>query len=628
MCGIVGYIGQRAAAGLLIEGLEKLEYRGYDSAGVAILDADQPKLQVIKHQGKVAATAAAVAAAKPMGTSGIAHTRWATHGEPSDRNAHPHANCGGTLAVVHNGQLTNYQALKKQLTSQGHTFQSDTDTEVLAHLLEDFRKGGDDLITAVQKTTQLIAGGTFALVAIDAATPDMLVAACMGSPLYIGLADDGLFLASDHRAFRAQTDKSVQLKDGQLAVINADRTYRVLTFENKDKQVPHDIQHLKYQLEDIEKGTYATFMEKEIVEQPDVVRRVLDGRSTEDGMIRLGGIETHPEFQSFVKKQLHDVLILGCGTSLYAGETVARFFQEHGFEVQAMDAAEFSTSSFQVKPTTLVVPISQSGTTADVLVAMEKVKAAGAVSFALVNVPGSKLTSYGSGMYLHAGPETGVASTKAFTAQVLSGALLVLALAQEGRLNAPHVAAFVTRAKTLSFAIEKILSQAETYKKIGQTLKEVPRMLYIGRGYGLPVAKEGALKMMEIARIPSLGMSAASMKHGPIALVDSESVVVAVCMRDPKVPELYDLTISNVEQVLARKGRVIIVAEEGDERVAILGPKGQHPEAVIFVPAVHYGILSAITAMIPLQILALSAAEARGMNVDQPMNLAKSVTVL
>ncbi len=626
MCGIVGYIGQKSAAGFLIEGLEKLEYRGYDSAGVALLDVEQEPLQIIKHQGKVAATAAAVAAIKPTGTSGIAHTRWATHGEPSDRNAHPHADCRGTIAVVHNGQLTNYQALKKQLTAQGHTFQSDTDTEVLAHLLEDFRKNGDDLVTAVQKTTQVIAGGTFALVAIDAATPDTLVAACMGSPLYIGLADDGLFLASDHRAFRAHTDKSVQLKDGQMAIINADHTYRVVTFDNH--QSPHDIQQLKYQLEDIEKGTYATFMEKEIVEQPDVVRRVLDGRSTDDGMVRLGGIETHPEFQSFIKKQLHDVLILGCGTSLYAGETVARFFQEHGYEVQAMDAAEFATSSFQVKPTTLVVPMSQSGTTADLLVAMEKVKAAGAVSFSLVNVPGSKLTSYGTGMYLHAGPETGVASTKAFTAQVLSGALLVLALAQESRLNAPHVAAFTERAKTLSFAIEKILAQSDDYKKIGQSLKDVPRMLYIGRGYGLAVAKEGALKMMEIARIPSLGMSAASMKHGPIALVDSETVVVAICIHDPKVPELYDLTVSNVEQVLARKGRVIIVAEEGDDRVATLGPNGQHPEAVISVPKVHYGILSAITTMIPLQILALAAAEVRGMNVDQPMNLAKSVTVL
>ncbi len=626
MCGIVGYIGQRAAAGLLIEGLEKLEYRGYDSAGVAVLDVENKQLRVIKHQGKVATTAAAVATTKPTGTSGIAHTRWATHGEPSDRNAHPHTDCRGTLAVAHNGQLTNYQALKKQLQSQGHTFQSDTDTEVLAHLLEDFRAAGDDLVTAVQKTTQVIAGGTFALVAIDAASPETLVAACMGSPLYVGLADDGLFLASDHRAFRAYTDSSIQLQDGQIAVINADRTYKILTFDNHSS--PHDIQQLKYQLEDIEKGKFSTFMEKEIFEQPAVVDRVLDGRSAETGTIRLGGLETHPEFQAFVKNQLHDVLILGCGTSLFAGETVARFFQEHGYEVQAMDAAEFATSSFQVKPTTLVIPISQSGTTADLLAAMEKVKAAGAVSFALVNVPGSKLTSYGSGMYLHAGPETGVASTKAFTAQVLSGALLVLALAQNGRLNAPHVAAFTSRAKTLSTAIEKILSQADTYKKLGQSLKDVLRMLYIGRGYGLPVAKEGALKMMEIARIPSLGMSAASMKHGPIALVDADTVVVAVCMRDPKVPELYDLTISNVEQVLARKGRVIIVAEEGDDKVATLGPKGQHPEAVIRVPAVHYGVLSAITAMIPLQILALAAAEVRGLNVDQPVNLAKSVTVL
>lgn len=626
MCGIVGYIGQRAAAGLLIEGLERLEYRGYDSAGVAVLDAEQKTLHVIKRQGKVATTAAAVHQDRPIGKSGIAHTRWATHGQPSDRNAHPHADCAGTVAVVHNGQLTNYQALKQQLLAQGHRFQSDTDTEVLAHLLEDFRSSGDSLVSAVQKTTSLIEGGTYAIVAIDAASPETLVAACMGSPLYIGIAADGLFLASDHRAFRAHTDRSVQLHDGQIAVINADRTYRVLTFGNEP--VSHDIQRLKYQLEDIEKGTYGTFMEKEIFEQPDVVRRVLDGRASADGRIRLGGIEAFPGFQTFVRQQLHDVLILGCGTSLFAGEAITRFFQEHGYEAQAIDAAEFATSSIPVKPSTLVIPISQSGTTADLLVAMERVKAAGAASFALVNVPGSKLTSYGTGMYLHAGPETGVASTKAFTAQVLSGSLLVLALAQEGRLNAPHVEAFCSRAAGLADALTTILRDAEMYRDIGQSLRDVPRMLYIGRGYGLAVAKEGALKMMEIARIPSLGMSAAAMKHGPIALVDDATAVVAICLRDPKIPELYELTLSNVEQVLARKGRVIVVAEAGDDRVATLGPRGQHPEQVVFIPPAHYGVLSAITSVVPLQLIALSAAAARGLNVDQPVNLAKSVTVL
>lgn len=625
MCGIVGYIGQQAAAGLLIEGLEKLEYRGYDSAGVALLEIDG-QLRVIKHRGKVAVAAQAVAAVKSAGKSGIAHTRWATHGEPSDINAHPHTDCRGTLAVVHNGQLTNYQVLKTQLLKTGHTFRSDTDTEVIAHLLEDFRAAGDDLVTAMQKTILLIKGGTFALVAIDSSTPHQLVAACLGSPLYLGIADDGLFLASDHRAFRSSTNRCVQLQDGQMAVINADRTYRLLTFDNGS--VPPEVQELQYQLEDLEKGDFSTYMEKEIFEQPAVISRVLDGRATGEGTIRLGGIETHPEFQNFIRQQIHDIIILGCGTSLYAGEAIARFLQEHGFEVQALDAAEFATSSVQVKPSTLVIPVSQSGTTADLLVAMEKVKAAGAVSFAMVNVPGSKLTTYGTGMYLQAGPETGVASTKAFTAQVLSGALLTLALSQHQRLNAPHIKAFTDRTANLSTIIQLILNQAPKYKDIGRTLKDVPRMLYIGRGYGLAVAKEGALKMMEIARIPSLGMSAATMKHGPIALVDDETVIVAICMRDPKVPELYDLTMSNVEQVLARKGRVIAIAEEGDGRVATIGPPGHHPEHIIYVPAVHYGVLSTITAMIPLQLLALSAAEARGCNVDQPVNLAKSVTVL
>jgi len=624
MCGIVGYIGQKAAAGILIEGLEKLEYRGYDSAGVALLDNDQ--LKIIKHQGKVAVTAAAVGQQQNSSTSGIAHTRWATHGEPSDRNAHPHADCHGTIAVVHNGQLPNYQALKQQLISRHHTFRSDTDTEVIAHFIEEFRQQGNDLTTAMRKTIALIAGGTFAMVAIDARQPDQLIAACMGSPLYLGIGQDGLYLSSDHRAFRAATSRYIQLRDGEMAVINHDRSYRVMTFD--EQKIEPDIQELKYQLEDLEKGEFKTFMEKEIFEQPEVVRRVLDGRATGDGRIRLGGIETRPDFQAFIDQEMHDILMLGCGTSLFASEAVTRFFQEHGFEVQAWDAAEFATAAVQVKPSTLVIPVSQSGTTADLLMAMEKVKAAGAVSFALVNVPGSKLTTFGTGMYLQAGPETGVASTKAFTAQVLSGALLCLAMVQGKRLNAPHVSAFFERAQQLPGQIETILHQADAIKSIGKNLKHVPRMLYIGRGYGLSVAKEGALKMMEIATIPSLGMSAATMKHGPIALVDSDTVIVAICLADPKAPQLYDLTASNIEQVLARRGRVIVVAAEGDQWVVKLGSAGHHPEQIIYVPAVPYGILSTITSMIPLQLLALAAAEARGLNVDQPVNLAKSVTVL
>lgn len=626
MCGIVGYIGQRAAAGFLIEGLEKLEYRGYDSAGIALTETHGAPLAIIKRQGKVATTAAAVRERQPQGQSGIAHTRWATHGQPSDANAHPHGDCRDMVAVVHNGQLVNHQALRQQLQLSGHTFRSETDTEVLAHLIEDFRKQGDSLVTAVQKTTALIDGGTFALVAIDSASPNELVAACMGSPLYVGLAEHGLFLASDHRAFRAHTDQSIQLHDGQMAIIHRDRSYQIVTFDNTP--VHSAVQQLKYHVDEIEKGAFRTFMEKEIFEQPAVVQRVLEGRSTEDGHIRLGGIESNPAFQAFARGQLQQVLLLGCGTSLFAGETLTRFFQEHGFVAQAMDAAEFSTSSVIVNAQTLVIPISQSGTTADLLAAMEKVKAAGAVSFALVNVPGSKLTTYGTGMYLHAGPETGVASTKAYTAQVLSGALLVLALAQDRALNAPHVAAFVQRSQGLSAQIQRLLDQAEQYRSIARTLVTTPRMLYIGRGYGLPVAKEGALKMMEIARIPSLGMSAAAMKHGPIALIDEETVVVAICLDDPKVPGLYDLTVSNVEQVLARKGRVIIVAEEGDERITSLGSHGQRPQHIIQIPKSAYGITSSILAMVPLQILALATAELRGCNVDQPMNLAKSVTVL
>ncbi len=625
MCGIVGYIGQQSAAGLLVAGLEKLEYRGYDSAGVAIID-DQQSLVIHKRQGKVAVTAAAVREHQPRGTMGIAHTRWATHGEPSDRNAHPHADCLDTIAVVHNGQLPNYQALRSRLAADGHTLRSDTDTEVIAHLLEEFRSKGDDFVTAVRHTISLLEGGTFALVVIDRREPDQMVAACLGSPMYVGVNDHELFVASDHRAFRASTSRSIQLQDGQMAILGRHGAYKIMTFDQTT--IAPAVQELKYRLEDLEKEGYGTFMEKEIHEQPDVIRRVLEGRATDDGHVRLGGIESHPEFARFVAEEMRQVLILGCGTSLFAGEAIARFFQEQGFTVEAMDAAEFATSHMKVTPATLVIPISQSGTTADLLVAMDKVRAAGAVSFALVNVPGSKLTTYGTGMHLQAGPETGVASTKAFVAQVLSGALLVTALAQRDRLNAPHVRAFLDRAEGLSRAVATILEANDTFRMIGHELATTPRMLYIGRGYGLSVAKEGALKMMEIARIPSLGMSAATMKHGPIALVDTETTVVALCFRDPRVPELYDLTLSNVEQVLARGGRVIAITEVGDERVPTLGPSGNHPRHVIQVPAVQYGILTAITGVVPLQAIALHTAAARGMNVDQPMNLAKSVTVL
>lgn len=626
MCGIVGYIGQNAAARFLVDGLERLEYRGYDSAGVAIIDAEGKQLQVIKHQGKVAVTGTAVFRQRPLGKSGIAHTRWATHGEPSDRNAHPHVDCRQSIAVVHNGQLPNYQALKKQLIADGHEFRSDTDTEVIAHLLERFRGRGSSLVESVQKTIALIEGGTFAIVAVDALRPGEMVAACMGSPLYLGIASDGLFIASDHRAFRAHTNQYIPLADGQMVIIDDQQRFRVVTFSNQP--LDPEIQELKYKLEDIEKNGYATFMEKEIHEQPGVIERVLEGRATNDGRIRLGGFETQPDLVRFVRHEMRKIVVLGCGTSLYASEAITRFLQEHGFDVEAVDAAEFTTSLRHVGTDTLFIPISQSGTTADLLVAMDKVKAAGAVSFALVNVPGSRLTTYGPGLYLQAGPETGVASTKAFSAQVLSGAIVTLALAQEGKLNAPHVQAFIERTHRLPQAVRDILSHAEHIKGIASTLAPTPRMLFIGRGYGLPVAKEGALKMMEIARIPSLGMSSATMKHGPIALIDQDTAVVAICLRDPRVPELYDLTLSNVEQVLARKGRVIVVAEEGDVRVSQIGSADHHPEHIIRIPSVQYGVLSAVTSMIPLQLLALFTAEARGLNVDQPVNLAKSVTVL
>ncbi len=622
MCGIVGYIGPRRATPHLLEGLRRMEYRGYDSAGIAV--DEHGKLVIVKRKGPVEVTAEAVQKEELVGTIGIAHTRWATHGKPSQRNAHPHLDCSGHIAVVHNGMLTNFKALREGLEVRGHTFRSETDTEIIAHFVEQFRSDGDSLVTAVQKTAMLLKENAFAFAVIDSTVPDEIVAARMGSDLFVGVSDGELFIASDTRAFRRYTDEYVYVRDGQVAVIRRGGTYQILTFDNEE--VAHAVEKVWYDLGEIEKGEHPTFMRKEIYEQGDVARRVLEGRFTEQLHVHIGGIVRKPEFQKFLM-ELKRVLILGCGTSKFAGMAIARYFEEFGYPAEVVDAAEFATSYRHVSPDTLVIPISQSGTTADVLDAVERLKDDNAVIFSLVNVPGSALSLVGNGMYVRAGLETAVASTKAYPAQIISGCFLALAIARiSGRASALDVQNFSDAGQTLARSVDRILKQGASYEDLGRELARVSRLVYLGRGYTLAAAYEGALKMLEIAYISALEKSAAEMKHGPLALVDRKTVVMAICLPDPHMPQTYDRTVDNVVQVLSRGGRVIVVAEEGDERILSLESSGTKPERIIRVPPT-IGPFSAITSVIPLQLIAHGAATALDRKIDQPRHLAKSVTV-
>lgn len=627
MCGIVGYTGVRLAAPLLIEGLRRLEYRGYDSAGIALPASSQ--LEIIKRadpndQRAVELIADLMTSAESSSTIGLGHTRWATHGARTDVNAHPHTDCSGRLAVVHNGQITNHVALRRQLQQAGHQFRSSTDTEIIPHLIEMFLGQQDDLITAVRKTAKLLEGA-FAFVVLSNEVSATLIGARRSSPLCIGIMDDGRFLASDPEAFLASTSAYIDVNDGEIAIVEPTQ-HRIVTFDNEE--VTGLVQQVQYELEQIERGTFATFMAKEIHEQPEVVHRVFEGRVTASGLIRLGGIERRPDFQRFIATEMTDIILLGCGTSLYAGMMIERQLQELGFRARAIDAAEFTTGPSLLTPGTLVIPISQSGETRDLLDAMERVKASGCWSFAMCNKPATALTKYGTGLYLHAGPEKGVASTKAFLAQVLSGWLLSLNLGSlTGRVNTLQISGLGQQVRQFEAAATEILSFSEEFCRIGAAMKDVPRMLYIGRGYNLPLAMEGALKMMEITQIPSLGMSAAAMKHGPISLVDSETVIVAVCLPDPRQPDVLERSIENVHQVVSAAGRVTVVTTEATaERFMAISHGMQCIHQVIAVPDCLAGPASAL-AVIPLQLLALGTAEARGLNVDKPRNLAKAVTV-
>jgi glucosamine--fructose-6-phosphate aminotransferase (isomerizing) len=607
MCGIVGYVGSQDSLPILLEGLRRLEYRGYDSAGVAILNGQG--LIVEKAAGKIAVLEGLLNGSKPSGTLGIAHTRWATHGEPTTVNAHPHVDCKGNIAVAHNGIIENYVTLKKKLEEEGHRFTTDTDTETIAHLIEKYFEG--NLERAVAAALRHVTG-TYGIAVISRDDPGKIVGARHGSPLVVGICDSEYVLASDVSAIIRHTNQVVYLDDEEMVVLTP-RGIHTTTI--REETVSKRVETVDWDLEKIEKAGYAHFMLKEIFEQPQSLRNTLRGRLLADeGTSRLGGLNMSPaELRAITR-----VVITACGTSWHAGMIGEYLIEELArIPVEVEYASEFRYRNPILEPGTVVIAVSQSGETADTLAAMREAKRRGARVLGVCNVVGSTIArESGGGVYIHAGPEIGVASTKAFTSQVAALALLTLYLGRLGELS-PELGAELTRElASIPDKIERILAGADKVKAIARAYARHNNFLYLGRGYNFPVALEGALKLKEISYIHAEGYPAAEMKHGPIALIDENMPVVFICTQD----SAYEKVLNNMEEVRARRGKIIAIASEGDEHVAT---KADH---VLYIPRV-LGPLTPLLSVVPLQLLAYYIAVERKCDVDQPRNLAKSVTV-
>jgi glucosamine--fructose-6-phosphate aminotransferase (isomerizing) len=608
MCGIVGYTGPRQAAPLVLEGLRRLEYRGYDSAGIAVVNGG---LEVIKAPGKISALEKLIAGSPPAGRTAIAHTRWATHGAPNQENAHPHTDCGGMVALAHNGIIENAGALRQALKLRGHVFRSETDTEVIGHLIEEFLTQGHTFEDAVAAALHEVEG-TYGIAVVSARDPETIVAARRGSPLLVGVGTGENFVASDASAVLAHTRSVVYLDDGEIAVIRPNE-YRILDgVAVKDKTVTQ----LEWDLATIERGGHAHFMLKEILEQPESLRNTLRGRLLEEeGTARFGGLNISDDELQHVQR----IVITACGTSWHAGLIGEYMIEELArIPTEVEYASEFRYRNPIVDEHTLVIGISQSGETADTLAALREAKRRGARTLGLVNVVGSTIArEVDGGIYLHAGPEIGVASTKAFTSQIAALALFTLKL---GRLRALSVlqGREIVRALTkLPGLVEQVLTNTlPQVEKLGERLARAANVLYLGRGYNFPVALEGALKLKEISYIHAEGYPAAEMKHGAIALIDDLMPVIFIAPRDA----VYQKVVSNIEEVKARGGRVIAIVTEGDTMLTRLADhRIEIPETL--------DLLTPVLSVLPLQMLAYYIAVRRGCNVDQPRNLAKSVTV-
>ena len=607
MCGIIGYIGMRGATPLLLEGLKRMEYRGYDSAGVAVMNGGG--VETRKAAGKISELERALAASPVAGDMGIGHTRWATHGVPNECNAHPHVDCNGDIAVVHNGIIENSGTLKKELIAHGHTFVSDTDTEVIAHLIEEAFDGNleDAVIEALWQIE-----GTYGIAVVSSKDKNKIVAARKGSPLLIGLGDGEYYVASDVSAILAQTREVVYLDDGDVAVLTRDG-YTILN--QRAQQLERGVSKIDWDLDQIERGGFAHFMLKEIFEQPATVENCMRGRLLPDqGTSKLGGLNmTDEELLRF-----DNILITACGTSWHSaliGEHMLESLARIPVEVEY--ASEFRYRNPIVTDKTLCIVISQSGETADTLAAMREAKSRGARTYGIVNVVGSTIARESDGgIYVHAGPEIGVASTKAFTSQVIALLLFTLKLARLRNLSMVDGKEIIEEMQRLPAKIQKILDRAPEIEKIAEEFKNAQNFLYLGRGYSFPTALEGALKLKEISYIHAEGYPAAEMKHGPIALIDEKMPVVFITPHD----SVFEKVVSNVQEVKARGGRVIAITTREEEMLAgKLDYEFRIPETK--------DMLTPVLASVPLQLLAYYIAVKRGANVDQPRNLAKSVTV-
>jgi glucosamine--fructose-6-phosphate aminotransferase (isomerizing) len=610
MCGIVAYVGKREACPIVIKGLKRLEYRGYDSAGVALYNEG---LNVYKKKGKVADLENFLEGKDLRGTMGMGHTRWATHGEPNDRNAHPHLSNGKGIAIIHNGIIENYDTLKKDLQMRGHTFLSDTDSEVFVHLIEDvYEKNQCSLDEAVRIALTKVVGA-YAIVLMSKEHPNQLIAARKGSPLVIGLGKEEYFLASDATPIIEYTNEVVYLNDFEIAVIKDGQ----LSIKNiEDQATTPYIQTLDMELESIEKGGYPHFMLKEIFEQPRSITDCLRGRViSAQGHLALGGI------RQYANKLINAdrIIIVACGTSWHAGMVAEYMFEEFTrIPVEVEYASEFRYRNPVIREGDVVIAISQSGETADTLAAIELAKSKGAIIFGVCNVVGSSIARAShEGAYLHAGPEIGVASTKAFTGQVTVLAMMAIIVAnKKGMITESKYQELLVDLENIPNKIAQVLQLNELIQEISEEFKDAKNFLYLGRGFNFPVALEGALKLKEISYIHAEGYAAAEMKHGPIALIDDQMPVVVIALHDSS----YEKIVSNIQEVRARKGRVIAIVTEGDTQIREMA------DYVIEIPQISEA-LSPLVSVIPLQLLAYHIAVLRGCNVDQPRNLAKSVTV-
>lgn len=611
MCGIVGYFGSKNAMPILIKGLKRLEYRGYDSSGIVLLENEN--LSLFKKEGKVAALEGITSDHTIKATMGIGHTRWATHGPPNDENAHPHISNNGRLAIIHNGIIENYEVLKKDLLQRGYTFQSDTDTEVLINLIEDIKQSEELSLSDAVRVALTKVVGAYAIAIISTDDPEKIVVARKGSPLVIGLGTNEFFIASDATPIVEYTNEVVYLNDEEIAIIQPDG-YEIKDLKDTP-QTPY-VQTLDLELEELEKGGYEHFMLKEIFEQPRSIADCMRGRlNTEEGTLTLGGIRNYAQALIHADR----IIIAACGTSWHAGLVAEYIFEDLcRIPVEVEYASEFRYRNPVIKEGDVLIAVSQSGETADTLAAIELAKDKGAIVLGVVNTVGSSISrATHEGAYLHAGPEIGVASTKAFTAQLTVLYMIALRVAfHKGTITENRYREILGDLSRIPEKVSTALNSNDKIEQISAKFKNAANFLYLGRGYNFPVALEGALKLKEISYIHAEGYPAAEMKHGPIALIDEKMPVVFIATRDSS----YDKIVSNIQEVKARKGVVIAIVSEGD---VIIPPMADY---TIEIPATEESLMP-LLAVIPLQLLSYHIAVMRGANVDQPRNLAKSVTV-